>query len=178
MITFKAQPYTIGHFTIVHLPKEASAKLPSRGQAMVEGRVGGVPIKFPLEPDGRGSHWFALDAKLQKAAKPDAAGSIPVAIEPTKDWTEPDVPVDFRAAIDAHPELHEMWATITPLARWEWVRWTRSTNSAETRARRIEVAISKMQNGERRPCCWNRNLSTEPAVSKSGALIGPDGAIV
>jgi hypothetical protein len=37
---------------------------------------------------------------------------------------------------------------------------------------RFEVTISKMNNGKRRPCCFNRAAYTDPEVSKNGKLIG------
>ena len=40
-IHFEAMLSTIGLWTILRLPKEASAKLPSRGQIMLEGTIHG-----------------------------------------------------------------------------------------------------------------------------------------
>jgi hypothetical protein len=51
------------------------------------------------------------------------------------------------------------------MARWGWLRWIRATNNRETLGRRIEVALSKLRGGDRSPCCFNRNLCTEPEVS-------------
>jgi hypothetical protein len=41
------------------------------------------------------------------------------------------------------------------------------------RNRGIQVALSKLETGERRPCCFNRNLCTATEVSKNGVLIEP-----
>lgn len=172
-ITFKATPYKIHDWTVLRLPPEASQQLPSRGQTMVKGTINGYTFQTPLEPDGRLSHWFRVEDSLSKAAGVKAGSAATLAIESTKDWPEPDVPADMKKAIEADKQAYELWKKITPLARWEWIRWTRATDKAETRKRRIEVGLSKMKNGERRPCCWNRNLSTEPSVSKSGALLEP-----
>ncbi|HSX43655.1 MAG TPA: YdeI/OmpD-associated family protein [Candidatus Saccharimonadales bacterium] len=172
-IHFKTTLYTINGWTILHLPKEASAQLPSRGQTMVKGTVNGVPFQTPLEPDGDWNHWFSPDTKLLAAAKAGAGDTIEVTLEPTKDWPEPIVPADLQKALDAHPKAYELWQRITPMARWEWIRWSRGTISAETRAKRIAVACSKLESGMRRPCCWNRNLCSEPEVSKSGLLLQP-----
>lgn len=160
----------------MQLPREASAKLPSRGQVVVEGTVNGFHVHAPLEPDGKLSHWVEFDSALQKGAKAVAGDTVSVSIEPSKAWPEPEVPADLREAVAADRQARELWAKITPMARWEWVRWTRATASSETRKRRIEVGISKMKSGERRPCCWNRNLCTEPSVSKSGILLDPSGS--
>ena len=172
-ITFKAKLLTIGSWTILRLPQSASAKLPSRGQAMVEGTINGHHFQTPLEPDGRGSHWFRVDKTLLKAANAAAGNTVRLAPKPIKEWPEPDVPADLQHAIAAAPQVQALWKQITPMARWEWIRWIRATSRSETRKRRIEVAISKLKAGERRPCCWNRNLCTEPSVSKNGALLEP-----
>jgi len=172
-ITFKASPFTINSWTILQLPQDASAKLPSRGQVMVEGTLNGVPFQTPLEPDGKGSHWFRIDDKLSKVTDSKAGDTVTLEIEPTKQWPEPKVPADIQKALSTDPQAHTLWGKITPMARWEWIRWIRATNRQETRNKRIEVALSKMRRGERRPCCWNRNLSTEPSVSKNGVLLTP-----
>ena len=162
-------PRTIGSWTILPLPKNASAKLPSRGMVMVEGTINGSPFQAPLEPDGKGSHWMNLDAPVRKAmGKKDEAE---LSIEPMKDWPEPEIPADVRKALAADAKARAIWTATTPAARWDWIRWIRSTNNPDTRAKRIVVACSKMRSGERRPCCFNRSMCTEPAVSKGGVLL-------
>src|SRR5262245_48111188 len=56
------------NWTFLTLPKEASAKLASRGMASVEGTFNGVPFQATLEPDGQGGHWLKVDQKLREAA--------------------------------------------------------------------------------------------------------------
>jgi len=85
------------------------------------------------------------------------------------------VPQDLRSALAAAPEaIKEMWKDITPMARWEWVRWVNETRNPDTRRRRVEVTISKMQHGKRRPCCFNLAACTDPDLSRSGKLREPD----
>ncbi|MDE2052996.1 MAG: DUF1905 domain-containing protein, partial [Gammaproteobacteria bacterium] len=50
------------------LPKDASAKLPTRGMTTVEGSINGHPFRATLEPDGRKSHWLKVSRKLRQAA--------------------------------------------------------------------------------------------------------------
>lgn len=174
-IRFKAKLFTIGTWTILRVPEKASARLPSRGQTMVEGTINDFPFRTPLEPDGMWSHWFRVDKAMLKAAKAAAGDTVTIAITPIKEWLEPDMPADLESALETAPQAHTLWQQITPMARWEWIRWIRATSKSETRKKRIEVACSKLKAGERRPCCWNRNLSTEPSVSKNGVLMAPDG---
>lgn len=173
-INFEAKLYKIGSWTILRLPKSASDKLPSRGLAMVKGTINDSPFQTALEPDGKFSHWFKLDQSLLKLAKADVGDTVTLAIEPTKEWVEPDVPADIKKALVSVPQASSLWLKITPMARWEWIRWIRATNRSETRVRRIEVALSKLKAGMRRPCCFNSSMSTVPEVSKNGVLLGPN----
>jgi hypothetical protein len=172
-IRFETTPLKIGDWTILRLPEHASAKLPSRGMALVEGSINGFHSKIVLEPDGQGGHWFKVDPGLREAAGIVAGNTVTMAVEPSKAWPEPEVPADLNKALASDPQANALWVKITPLARWDWLRWVRATGNQETRSRRIEVALSKLKAGERRPCCFNRNQCTEPEVSKNGMLIGP-----
>ena len=172
-IHFETTPLKIGDWTILRLPESASAKLPSRGMTLVEGTINGSRSKIVLEPDGKGSHWFRIDSGLREAADIAPSVAVTVAIETSKEWPEPEVPADLDKALASDPQANALWVKITPMARWDWLRWIRATNNQETRSRRIEVALSKLKAGERRPCCFNRNLCTEPEVSKNGVLIEP-----
>ncbi|MCG8480423.1 MAG: YdeI/OmpD-associated family protein [Spirochaetales bacterium] len=170
MIRFTSTLTTIDAWTILVLPKSASEKLPSRGMAMAEGTFNGLPFRAPLEPDGKGSHWFRVDEAVMRAAGAGVGDTVTIAIEPAAAWPEPDVPPDLQSALAGDGPARERWSAVTTKARWDWIRWIRSTQNAETRAIRIEKARSKLTSGERNPCCFNRTLCTEPAVSKSGVL--------
>jgi hypothetical protein len=172
-IYFETVLLKIGDWIILRLPESASAQLPSRGMALVEGTINGVHTKIVLEPDGKGGHWFRVDSGLREAAGIDAGDTVTIAVEPSKAWPEPEVPADLNEALASDPQANALWVQITPMARWDWLRWIRATNNPETRSRRIEVALSKLTAGERRPCCFNRNQCTEPQVSKNGVLIEP-----
>ena len=50
-------------WTFLTLPKEASAKLPSRSMTSVEGTFHGLAFQATLEPDGQGGHWLKVLAK-------------------------------------------------------------------------------------------------------------------
>jgi hypothetical protein len=171
-IRFDATLDTIDKTAILRLPERASVKLPSRGQVAVRGAINGHAFKTVLEPDGSSGHWMRVDAKLQRAAALSPGGTATLEIELLADWPEPTVPQDLASALAAAPQkIQELWKSITPMARWEWVRWVKATQNPDTRTRRVDVAISKMKGGKRRPCCFNLASCTDPNLSKSGKLI-------
>ncbi|MBI1279919.1 MAG: DUF1905 domain-containing protein [Anaerolineaceae bacterium] len=179
-IQFETKLFKINDWTILRLPESASAELPSRGMTMVSGTMNGAPFMTLLEPDGRyspdkkSSHWFRPDKKLLDKASAKAGDTVQVTLEPSKEWIEPEVPEDFKEALTTSPKAEALWEDITPLARWDWIRWIRAVKTAETRQKHIDVALDKLNKGMRRPCCFNRNLCSEPYVSHNWVLLDPD----
>ena len=64
------------------------------------------------------------------------------------------LPDDIRKAILTDKKMFDMWRSITPLARNEWICWVITCAKPETRAKHLLVMKDKMRKGERRPCCW------------------------
>ena len=172
-IRFEAKPYKIGAWTVLKLPSEASLKLPSRGQVMVKGMINSLEFLDALEPDGKGGHWLNVNESMQKTAQVGVGEAVTLEIESTKDWPEPEIPKDVQTGIVNNPQTKHLWERVTPMARWEWLRWINSTANPETRKKRIEVSCSKLLNGLRRPCCFNRSMCCVPDVSKNGVLLEP-----
>ncbi|PIR04170.1 MAG: hypothetical protein COV59_03220 [Candidatus Magasanikbacteria bacterium CG11_big_fil_rev_8_21_14_0_20_39_34] len=170
-IRFTTKLLTIGSTTLVHLPLSASKKLPSRGMVMVDGNINGFDFQAPLEPDGKESHWFEVEKALLNGTGIKPGDTLTLTITPSKNWPDPKIPKDFQEVLFANTEAKKTWMDTTPLARWDWIRWIRSTKQPETRKRRIEVACSKLESGKKRPCCFNRNLCTQPSVSHNGILL-------
>lgn len=171
-IRFDAPLHTIDKWTILRLPEEVSEKLSSRGQVAVQGTINGHEFQTVLEPDGYSGHWMRVDEKLQETTGIRAGDTATLQIDSTKDWPEPNVPEDLEAALGAAPrKIQGLWGDITPMARWEWVRWVHATKNADTRKRRVEVTISKMNGGKRRPCCFDLAACTDPDLSRNGKLV-------
>jgi hypothetical protein len=145
-------------WTFLTLPRDASAKLPSRGQATVEGTFNGRPFRATLEPDGQGGHWLKVDRKLREAAGAVAGDVVTLEFAPVAEEPEPTVPADLRKALTAAPtKARDVWSDITPVARRDWIHWIVSAKQAETRARRISNACDMLAKGKRRPCCFDRS---------------------
>ena len=171
-LRFDATLTTIDNWHILRLPEEASQRLPSRGQVAVRGTINGHEFQTVLEPDGCSGHWMRVGEKLQQTAGISAGEVATLEISSTKDWPEPKLPQDLERALAAAPQkIQDLWKDITPMARWEWVRWVNATRNPETRMRRVEVTIAKMNSGKRRPCCFDLSACTDPNLSRNGKLL-------
>src|ERR1017187_7528734 len=146
-----------GSWTFLTLPKDASAKLPSRGMTTVEGTINGFPFRATLDPDGQRGHWLKVDRKLREAAGADAGDVVTLEIAPSGEEPETKVPADLRKALAAAPKARALWADITPIARRDWIQWITSAKQPETRARRVNNACSMLAAGKRRICCFDRS---------------------
>jgi Bacteriocin-protection, YdeI or OmpD-Associated/Domain of unknown function (DUF1905) len=144
-------------WTFLILPKNASAKLPSRGITAIEGTINGFPFQATLEPDGQKSHWLKLDRKLSEAVGADAGDVVTLEIAPAANDPEPEVPADLKKALATAPKARKLWSDITPAARRDWIHWITSGKQAETRARRIKNGCSMLAAGKRRVCCFDRS---------------------
>jgi hypothetical protein len=147
-----------GGWTFLVLPKNVSAKLPTRGMTAVEGTLNGFPFQAVLEPDGQKSHWLKVEKKLREAAGADAGDVLNLEIVPTAEALEPEVPADLRRALAAaDANARQLWSNITPNARRDWIHWITSAKQSETRTRRIKNACSMLAAGKRRVCCFDRS---------------------
>ena len=143
-----------GSWALLTLPKNASAKLPSRGVTMVEGTINAFPFRAALEPNGKGSHQLRVNKIMRDAAGADAEDAVMVEITRAGDEPEIRVPMDLREALAAAPLALTGWEDITPLARRDWIFSISSAKQPETRRRRIEKACDMLACGKRRLCCF------------------------
>ena len=178
LIRFKAKLFrpaeseTAGSWTFLVLPKNASAKLPSRGMTAIEGTINGFAFQAMLEPDGQKSHWLKVERKLSEAAGAEGGDVVTLEIAPAAEEPEPEVPADLRKALaTAAPKARDLWSDITPIARRDWIHWITSAKQAETRARRIKNACSMLAAGKRRVCCFDRSGFYSKSMSAPKAAI-------
>lgn len=144
-------------WTFLVLPAAASARLPTRSMVTVEGTLADQPFVATLEPDGNGSHWLKVEKALRDKAGVAAGDRVALQIAPVAKEPEPKLPADLRQALSANAAAKATWKDITAVARRDWIHWISSGKKAETRVKRIDVAIDKLACGNRRACCFDRS---------------------
>ena len=137
-----------GSWFFLILPKNASAKLPTRGMTTVTGTINGYPFRATLEPDGQRSHWLKVNGKMREAAGATVGDAVTLEIMSAGEEPEPRVPADLRKALAAAPKARALWSDITPIARRDWIHWITSAKWPETRARRIDNSCKMLAAGK------------------------------
>jgi hypothetical protein len=160
-----------GSWIFLILPKNASAKLPSRGMATVEGTINGFRFRATLEPDGQKGHWLKVNRKMREGAGANAGDVVTLKIAPAGEEPEPRVPADLQKALAAARKAQALWSDITPIARRDWIHWIVSAKQPETRARRISNACAMLTAGKRRVCCFDRSGFYSKSFSSAKAGI-------
>jgi hypothetical protein len=143
----------IGSWTLLTLPKNASAKLPSRDMTMVEGTINGFPFRAALEPNGKASHWLRVNKATHDGAGADLGDTVTVEITRAGEEPETRVPMDLRKALAVAPLAQAWWADITPIARRDWILWISSAKQSETRKRSLIPFPTLQPRLERRIAC-------------------------
>jgi hypothetical protein len=152
--TLLQPPDATGSGSVLTLPADASAELPSRGQTTVEGTMRGFPFRAALEPTGEGSHRLTISDAVRDAVGVGVGDMVTVEITRVGEEPEVRVPMDLLMALAAAPSALALWVEITPMARREWIRWVISPKQEVTRAHHIEIGMDMLAHGKRRPCCF------------------------
>ncbi len=91
------------------------------------------------------------------------------------------IPTDFKRALSATPALKKLWDGLTPISQRDFVTWIESAKQEKTRERRIQVALSKLKAGKRRPCCYAvvpmglyKTLATLPKAKAQWKILSAD----
>lgn len=66
-----------------------------------------------------------------------------------------ELPPDLVRALTQTKKVTNLWESLTPVARNEFVCWVEDAKQDKTRERRIERTVEELLDGQRRPCCWH-----------------------
>lgn len=64
------------------------------------------------------------------------------------------VAMDMQTALQANAATLDVWNSLTPLGRNEFICWVEDAKHQATRERRIHRTREELLDGKKRPCCW------------------------
>lgn len=64
------------------------------------------------------------------------------------------VATDMQNALQTDSVILDLWNSLTPLGRNEFICWVEAAKHQKTRERRIHRTREELLEGKKRPCCW------------------------
>ncbi|MCD8521201.1 MAG: YdeI/OmpD-associated family protein [Saccharospirillaceae bacterium] len=64
------------------------------------------------------------------------------------------MPADLAGALRQKMDAVDLWETLTPIARNEFICWIDDAKQEQTRINRIRRTVEDILGGKKRPCCW------------------------
>jgi antitoxin component of MazEF toxin-antitoxin module len=136
------------------LPKTVAAQIHISGSTKVEGILNGFPFRAPIEHSKNGDYRLMISKPLLVAVKANIGDEV--IFEVTRVGNEPEIriPVDLQKALSSSSKAQNLWKSITPMARREWILWICTAKQHKTRDIRIKKACSMLSSGKKRVCCF------------------------
>lgn len=129
--------------TAIEIPFDVQQVFGTRARVPVCGTLNGFPYRSSIMPMG-GKHWLVVNRQLREGAKAKAGDRISVVMERDDQPRTVETPADFARALKASRAALAAWDKSSYTHRKEYVKAIEEAKRPETRARRIEKAISEL----------------------------------
>ncbi len=129
-------------WTLLTVPFSVEQVFGSRGRVAVKGTLNGFPYRSSLMPNGDGTHGMMVSKAMQQGAGAGQGDTVHVVMEPDTEPRAVTVPSDLQAALLQHAEAAALFEKLAYSHEKEYVDWIESAKRAETRASRVEKAVS------------------------------------
>ncbi|HEY7588649.1 MAG TPA: YdeI/OmpD-associated family protein [Thermoplasmata archaeon] len=137
-----------GAWVFLYLPKEASEKLGSRGRVPVTGSMNGFSFRSSAFPRGDGTHQIAVNKAMQAGAKANPGDTVKVVLRVDTGARGVDVPADLKKAFASSAAAKANFEKMAWSHRKGYVDWIQEAKRPETRAKRIQEAVTRMARGQ------------------------------
>ena len=135
--------------TYITIPFDVQKTFGTRARVPVRGTINGFAFRSSIFPMGGGNHYMAVNKNLREGAKVKGGEIITVVMERDNEPRTITPPDDFARALKANKTARAMWDKLSYTHRKEHVGAIEEAKKPETRARRIEKAITQLAAGQK-----------------------------
>jgi antitoxin component of MazEF toxin-antitoxin module len=128
--------------TYVRVPAAVLATLGGRIRVPVRMKINGTEHRTTICDMGMGP-MLGVPASVRRAAKIERGDRVSVSIEVDRELRTVEIPQDFEKAMKARER--RAYDGMSYSHRKEYVQWIEAAKKAETRARRIALAVTKLR---------------------------------
>ncbi len=157
-----------GGWAFARVPTAVSQSHLRRGRITARITVGSSCFAALMEPDGQLGHWFRIPSAVLKKEGLAFGQAVSFALDVPSQQPDPELPSHFAGLLNENPAAKAAWASVTVLARIDWVHWMESAKQLDTRHKRAAATIDMLEHGKKRVCCF------DPSGFYSKAFCCPD----
>lgn len=130
--------------TFLSIPVDIYSVWGTHARVPVKGTLNGTSFRGSIMPYG-GVHYLGIKRDLREAIGIKAGDTIDVVLMVDDDPRVIEIPEDFRIALEANPAAKVRWMKLSYSHQREHVDAIESAVKPETRLKRIEDAIFRLQ---------------------------------
>lgn len=129
----------------VEVPFDVKEVYGTKGQVKIWATFDGFPYQGSLAPMGTGSHVLGIRKDIRKAIGKNFGEAVKVTIKPDLEPRTVTLPVDLEKVLTENPEAKLVFNKLSFTHQKEYVQWIEEAKKPETRQRRLEKLIEKLQ---------------------------------
>ncbi|HJQ23937.1 MAG TPA: YdeI/OmpD-associated family protein [Blastocatellia bacterium] len=129
--------------TAIIIPFDVQKVFGARGRVPVRGTVNGFAYRSSIFTMG-GQPFMVVNKQMREGAKAKAGDTVSVVMERDDEPRTVEAPADLKRALKANRSAQAAWDKASYTHRKEYVQAIEDAKKPETRARRIEKAITEL----------------------------------
>jgi hypothetical protein len=130
--------------TAIIVPFDVEKVFGARGRVPVRGTINGTNFRETIFPMGEGRHYMVVNKDMRASANVKCGETIAVVMERDDEPRVVKPPADLSRALKANKNAQEAWGKLSYTHQKEYARAVEEAKRPETRASRIEKAITEL----------------------------------
>ncbi|MDT4898130.1 MAG: hypothetical protein QOH25_3207 [Acidobacteriota bacterium] len=135
--------------TGIAIPFDVLKVYGTRARVPVRGTINGFPYRSSIAPMGGGCHFMPVNKSIRKGAKIKGGETVSVVMERDDEPRVITPPPDLARSLKADKNALAAWEKLSYTHQKEYAKAIEEARRPETRARRIEKAITQLASGKK-----------------------------
>jgi hypothetical protein len=135
----------------VSIPFNVEKTYGSKGQVKVKAKFDGYEYRGVMANMGTGCHIIGVRKDVRAAIGKNVGDSVTVSIEPDTEERIIHVPEDLQQLLSKHKKAKIFFESLSYTNRKEYALWISSAKKQETRNKRLEEILRKLESGMKNP---------------------------
>lgn len=145
------QPHENLDAGFIEMPFDVEKEFGRKGQVKVKATFDGVEYRGSLVRMGHPCHLIGITQKIRKEIGKGPGDTVHVVITADDEPRTVELPADFVKLLSSSGKAGKFFDSLSNTHKKEYAQWITSAKKEETRARRLEKALSFLENGKKEP---------------------------